>query len=157
MQEFLQEANLLYSMMAKTNNQLLSFHGIHFDSKNQILQIYFPQKVSLYTILHSGNYQPLKSIEKQILAQKIARGLFTILKQSARGQQQLGDFAHSHLTSKNIFVNVSDMDVQIGDYGLFTLKKFCKLFNGYSNMLSKWSAPEIWEKHYCPVHNGGDD
>ena len=56
-------------------------------------------------------------------------------------------FAHSHLSSKNIFVNLRDMEVQIGDFGLFTLKKFCKLFNNYQ-MLNKWSAPEIWEKHY---------
>ena len=39
------------------------------------------------------------------------------------------------------------MEVQIGDFGLFTLKKFCKLFHGY-DMLNNWSAPEIWESHY---------
>lgn len=65
-------------------------------------------------------------------------------------------FAHSHLTSKNIFVNLSDMHVLIGDFGLFALKKFCKIFHGY-NMVNNWSAPEIWESHYMPKQNDDED
>lgn len=56
-------------------------------------------------------------------------------------------FSHSHLTSKNIFVNMSDMEVQIGDYGLECLKKYCKYFQ-YYDMLSNYSAPEIWEQSF---------
>ena len=55
--------------------------------------------------------------------------------------------AHGHLTSRNIFVDLKTMKVLIGDYGMQTLKKFCKMFNGYS-MLSNWSAPEIWSSQY---------
>ena len=39
------------------------------------------------------------------------------------------------------------MKVKIGDYGCPTLKKFCKLFHKY-DMLTNWSAPEIWETQY---------
>lgn len=39
------------------------------------------------------------------------------------------------------------MQVQIGDFGMPALKKFCKLFNGYE-ILNVYSAPEIWEKLY---------
>ena len=56
-------------------------------------------------------------------------------------------FAHGHLTSKNIFVNPNTWAVQIGDYGMYSLKKFCKVFHGY-DMLTKWSAPEVWEVQY---------
>ena len=55
--------------------------------------------------------------------------------------------AHGHLTSKNVFVNLSDMKIQIGDFGMTSLKKFCKLFNNYE-MLNNCSAPEVWEKHF---------
>lgn len=55
--------------------------------------------------------------------------------------------AHSHLTSKNIFINLSDMQVFIGDYGLYGLKKFCKLFHGY-DMLSNYCAPEVWMSQF---------
>ena len=51
------------------------------------------------------------------------------------------------MTSKNIFVNPSDMKIQIGDFGMTSLKKFCKLFNGYE-LLNNFSAPELWEKHF---------
>lgn len=34
----------------------------------------------------------------------------------------------------------------IADYGMRSLKKFCKLFNKYSNT-NFWSAPEIWGDH----------
>ena len=41
------------------------------------------------------------------------------------------------------------MQVQIGDYGFTTLKKYCKMFHNY-DQLSNWSAPEIWETQYVP-------
>ena len=40
-----------------------------------------------------------------------------------------------------------DMEVQIGDYGLECLKKYCKYFQCY-DMISEFSAPEIWEESY---------
>lgn len=52
--------------------------------------------------------------------------------------------AHGHLHSHNIFVNLRDMQVLIGDYGLYSLKKFCKIFQEY-NMANNSSAPEVWE------------
>lgn len=42
---------------------------------------------------------------------------------------------------------MSDMEVQIGDYGLECLKKYCKYFQ-YYDMLSNNSAPEIWEQSF---------
>lgn len=37
--------------------------------------------------------------------------------------------------------------MKISDYGCPTLKKFCKLFHKYE-MLTNWSAPEIWETQF---------
>ena len=48
------------------------------------------------------------------------------------------------------------MHVQIGDFAMFKLKTFCKLFHEY-NMLTNYSAPEIWEKHYSPTTVVEDD
>jgi len=48
---------------------------------------------------------------------------------------------------------MTDLQVQISDYGMHSLKKFCKLFHGYE-MLNNWSAPEVWEAQY-PGLNGG--
>ena len=56
-------------------------------------------------------------------------------------------FSHGHLTSKNIFVDLIEMKVKIADFGCPTLKKFCKLFHQYE-MLTNWSAPEVWETQY---------
>lgn len=42
---------------------------------------------------------------------------------------------------------MTDLQVQIGDYGMQSLKKFCKLFHGYE-MLNNWSAPEIFESQF---------
>ena len=39
------------------------------------------------------------------------------------------------------------MRLQIGDYGMSSLKKFCKIFNGY-DVLTPYSAPEVWGKHF---------
>jgi 5-methylthioribose kinase len=52
--------------------------------------------------------------------------------------------AHGHLHSKNIFVNLRDMQVLIGDYGLYSLKKFMKIFEDYE-MINNYSPPEVWE------------
>jgi hypothetical protein len=57
---------------------LLPIPGVHFNKKEHILQLYMPQRVSLHTILHSGNYQPLRSIEKHLIAKKVAKALFRI-------------------------------------------------------------------------------
>lgn len=55
---------------------LLPIQGVHFNEKGSILQIYMPQKISLHNILHSGNYQPLKDIEKLLIAKKVAKTLY---------------------------------------------------------------------------------
>ena len=50
--------------------------------------------------------------------------------------------AHSHLSSKNVMLSPSDLQLLIADYGLCSLKKFCKLFIQY-NGANAWSAPEV--------------
>ena len=35
----------------------------------------------------------------------------------------------------------------IADYGLNTLKKYCKIFSDYQNY-NNYSSPEIWEKYF---------
>lgn len=36
------------------------------------------------------------------------------------------------------------MKVYLADYGMRSLKKFCKLFANYSNV-NNWSPPEVWD------------
>lgn len=50
--------------------------------------------------------------------------------------------AHTHLSSKNIMVNPSDLTIQIADYNLKSLKKFAKLFAHYNNFTA-WTASEV--------------
>ena len=49
--------------------------------------------------------------------------------------------AHTHLCSKNIMLNPSDLHIYVADYNLKSLKKFAKLFAKYQN-LSAWTACE---------------
>lgn len=152
LQEILQEANLLYSL-SNRSNLLLPLKGIYFNEKTQVLHVYLPAKVSLFSILHEGTYQRLQSIEKLIIAKKVAKALYHIHRMNMGGDMKL---AHGHISSKNIFVNLRDMEVQVGDFGLFTLKKFCKLFHNYQ-MVNQWSAPEVWESLFLPRGDVGDD
>ena len=41
-------------------------------------------------------------------------------------------------------MNPSDFQIFLADYGLKSLKKFCKLFLRYQNH-NAWSSPEIWQ------------
>ena len=50
--------------------------------------------------------------------------------------------AHTHLCSKNIMLNPSDLHIFIADYNLKSLKKFAKLFAKYQNS-SAWTACEV--------------
>ena len=149
LQEYLEEARLVYKLInTKVKKYACGYEGVHFNDKQQVLQIFMEQRVSLHTILHSGKYGPLSSIEKSMIAIKIVKSMQVLAKCTQNA-------AHSHLCSKNIFVSsgsdVLNWDVLIADFGLQRLKSFCKLFNGYSNMLNNWSAPEIWEKHHKPT------
>ena len=49
--------------------------------------------------------------------------------------------AHTHLCSKNIMLNPSDLHIYVADYNLKSLKKFAKLFAQYRNV-SAWTACE---------------
>jgi serine/threonine protein kinase len=99
------------------------------------MHIMIPQKISLYEYLHESG-QVLTSKDKLLIAKHIAKAL-----------QQLHSThkppAHTHLSSHNIMLNPSDFSVYIADYGLKTLKKFCKVFLKY-NSHNVWSAPEVW-------------
>ena len=50
--------------------------------------------------------------------------------------------AHTHLCSKNIMLNPSDLHIFISDYSQKALKRFSKLFAKYQNS-SAWTACEI--------------
>ena len=75
-QEIVQEARQIVGIQNQTS-QLLQIEGIYFNEKEQTLSIYMPQRVSLYSILHESKHQ-LRSIEKLIIAKKIAKALFQI-------------------------------------------------------------------------------
>jgi NADH dehydrogenase FAD-containing subunit len=67
-----------------------------------------PYRVSLYQILHQKPTKYLSSEQKKVIAIKVIKAL-----------QQIGNLmkenklpvAHSHLSSRNIFVNLQNMDV----------------------------------------------
>lgn len=67
-----------------------------------------PQKLSLYQIIHSNQSQCLRSIEKLLIAKKIAKAMFQIQNLHRSAGSELA-VAHSHLSSKNVFINMSDM------------------------------------------------
>ena len=140
-QEMLQEINWVFQLSTQ-HKFLLPLQGAYFDPQSQILQIYMPQRVSLHTVLHSANYQPLSALDKQLIATNLAKALL-LLNKLKPGEV----LAHSHITSKNVFVNLTDFSVEIGDFGLPSLKKYCKLFHNYINF-SNWSAPEIWQAQF---------
>ena len=73
-QEIVQEARQVVSIQMQTS-QLLAIEGMFFNEKGQTLSIYMPQRVSLYHVLHESKHQ-LRSIEKLIIAKKIAKALF---------------------------------------------------------------------------------
>ena len=87
--------------------------------------MYFPlQKTSLHNILQSEKGLGLGKQEKITIALKIVKAMLLIhLEMKDKGLP----FAHSHLTSKNIFLDYKDeaYHVKIGDYGFTRLKKYC--------------------------------
>ena len=68
-------------------------------------------------------------------ARNIARAMATL-------HQLHSPPAHTHLCSKNIMLNPSDMHIYVADYNLKSLKKFAKLFAKYKND-NAWTACEI--------------
>ncbi len=99
------------------------------------MHILFQQKISLYSYLHE-NSSPIRSDEKLTLARNLAVGLYLL-------HTQHRPPAHSHLSSRNVMLSPSDLQLLISDYGLCSLKKFCKLFIQYTSV-NAWSAPELW-------------
>ncbi|CDW81984.1 protein kinase [Stylonychia lemnae] len=118
------------------NKYLLPIKGICFNDKTNVMHILMPQKISLYEYLHESG-QALNSGDKMMIAKSVAKALDQL--HSAHKPP-----AHSHLSSKNILLNPSDFNIYIADYGLKSLKKFCKLFSRYQNH-NPWSAPEVWQ------------
>lgn len=141
-QEILQEASYLHSM-TQQSAYLMPIKGIYFNEAHQILQIYMPSLVSLHSLLHSEQRRHLSKMEKHLIASRVAKALFSLQKMMLKNSELS---AHSHLSAHNIFVDMRDMHICIADYGMFALKKFCKLFNNYE-MVNNWSAPEIWESN----------
>ena len=149
-QEILQDASSLYQLQ-QCNKNLIGIVGIHFLEREQSLHVYLPERVSLFYLIHQSS-QTLTSAHKHQISLKLTKSLLQIhflhhrQSQNHAGQSTV---AHAHLTSKNVFVDLSKkgLKIQIGDYGMQTLKKFCKIFKQYS-MLSKWSAPEIWSTQF---------
>jgi hypothetical protein len=75
-QEVLQEASFYWHIIGETNH-LIEIKGVRFNEKEQTLHIYMPQRVSLHSIIHNGNRGPgLRSIEKLLIAKKIAKALY---------------------------------------------------------------------------------
>ena len=74
-QEILQEANLLYSFTTRTNC-LAPIRGVYFDENQHNLHVYMPKLESLHCILHSKRHTRLKSIEKLLIAKKLAKSMF---------------------------------------------------------------------------------
>ena len=84
------------------------------------MHIFIPQKISLYEFLHESGVH-LSAEDKAMIALNIARGMHQL-------HENHEPPAHTHLCSKNIMLNPSDMHIFIADYNLKSLKKFAKLF-----------------------------
>lgn len=123
------------ALKALNNRFVLPIEGMCFTKKTSVMHIFQPQKISLYEYLHESGVS-LNAEDKYIIAKNLARG-FHQLHTSHQPP------AHTHLSSKNIMLNPSDLHIYIGDYNMRTLKKFCKLFAKYQNH-TQWSATEIW-------------
>ena len=101
------------------------------------MHIFYPQKISLFEFLHESG-TVLTPEDKYTIAINIAKAMEMLhLRHNPK--------AHTHLTTKNIMLNPSDLHVYIADYSLRQLKKFAKLFHKYSN-LTAWAAPEMWQE-----------
>ena len=114
--------------------------GAHFDKKKSNLYIYMPLMQSLSAYLLSSEVRH-SSEEKHKIIQGVTNALIKI---SGSAESTLGIRAHGHLHPGNVFLDESG-GIVIGDYGLESLKKMCRIFNGYST-LSNYSPPELWEK-----------
>ena len=99
------------------------------------MHIFTPQKISLFEYLHNTNVF-LSAEDKKQIAVNLARGMHAL--QSVHQPP-----AHTHLSSKNVMLNPSDLEIFISDYNLKSMKKFCKLFTKYQN-ITQWTAVEIW-------------
>ena len=128
------EATTLKSLNSKF---LLPIEGMCFSKKSSVMHIFQPQKISLYEYLHESGIN-LTAGDKYAIAKNIARGF-------AQLHQIHSPPAHTHLSSKNIMLNPSDLHIYIGDYNMRSLKKFCKLFAKYSNSTA-WTATEVWQE-----------
>mmetsp|Transcript_25732 Transcript_25732/g.34380 ORF Transcript_25732/g.34380 Transcript_25732/m.34380 type:complete len:113 (+) Transcript_25732:1578-1916(+) len=104
-----------------------------FNKKSNVMHIFFPQKISLYEYLHESGVTMSRE-DKSAIAKNIARAMATL-------HNMHSPPAHTHLCSKNVMVNPSDMHIYVADYNLKSLKKFAKLFAKYQNATA-WTACE---------------
>lgn len=87
------------------------------------MHIFFPQKISLFEYLHESGIT-MSAEDKRTIATNIARAMASLHSLHMPP-------AHTHLCSKNIMLNPSDMHIYVADYNLKSLKKFAKLFAKY--------------------------
>ena len=93
-------------------------------------------------MLHESD-RPLTAEDKKNIATNLAKAIKKLHRVSHAS-------AHTHLTSKNVLLDPTDLQVYIGDYGMKNLKSACK----YENK-TQWTAVEMWnqtKKQYndCP-------
>ena len=113
---------------------LLPIEGMCFNKRSNVMHIFVPQKISLFEYLHESGVT-MNADDKRTIAKNIARAMAAL-------HQSHQPPSHTHLCSKNIMLNPSDMHIYVADYNLKSLKKFAKLFAKYQN-LSAWTACEI--------------
>lgn len=105
-----------------------------YNHKSNVMHIFIPQKISLFEYLHESGVS-MSADDKSTIAKNIARAMSEL----HRVHQPP---AHTHLCSKNIMLNPSDLHIYVSDYNLKSLKKFAKLFAKYQNS-SAWTACEV--------------
>lgn len=106
-----------------------------YNRHSKVMHIFYAQKISLHEYLHESGLH-LSAEEKFTIAKNIAHGLKSL-------HENHTPPAHTHLSSKNIMLNPSDLHIHISDYNLKSLKKFAKVCSKYENT-NAWSATEIW-------------
>ena len=80
------------------------------------MHIFTPQKISLFEYLHNTNVS-LSAEDKKQIAVNLARGMHAL--QSVHQPP-----AHTHLSSKNVMLNPSDLEIFISDYKILKYLSF---------------------------------
>ena len=124
----------------------------HIDDKLRV-NLFYPESISLYELLHSEGDTNLKKLLNQESVQTRKRIKYEIAFQLAKIMLTIHSLDsihhHGHLTSHNIFVTINkvgsgtfEVVVKISDIETIDFMEYGNMFFNY-RLASVWSSPEI--------------